>query len=154
VPLRFVSRNVMTSGQYTIATDCDTEVHYHAAGLSCLCRKLLFVFRKIVRNSAFEIYGVGYLAHYLHLEQPFMHTPRHGYCMVKILQHFAMTDWTPSTLQDWQKPGVLQVLLAGNRQLEKTLRWLHCVLAAFLFFFFMIKSFKRPRWSVGHGKML
>jgi hypothetical protein len=71
----------MTSGQYTIATDCDTEVHYHATGLSCLYRELLFAFRTIVRNSAFEIYGVH------HLEQPFMHTPRHGYCMVKILEY-------------------------------------------------------------------
>ena len=30
-----------------------------------------------------------------------------------------MTYWTPSTLQDWQNLGVLQVSLAGAGQLEK-----------------------------------
>lgn len=54
---------MMTSGQYTIATNCDTEVHYHAAGLLCLCREVLFVFRTIVQNSAFEIHGFAYLDH-------------------------------------------------------------------------------------------
>jgi hypothetical protein len=72
----------MTSGQYTIATDCDTEV-YHKR----LRREILFVFRRTVRSFAFEIYGFGHLDHYLHVEQPFMHTPRHGYRMVKILEY-------------------------------------------------------------------
>jgi hypothetical protein len=52
-------------------------------------------------------------------------------------------DWTPGTLQDWQNLGVLQALLAGTRQVEKTLRWLHCLLATFSLFFFLVVSFTK-----------
>jgi hypothetical protein len=61
---------------------------------------------------------------------------------------------TPSALQEQRKLGILQVLLAGNTQLEKTPRWLHWLLTAFSFLFFLVEFHKRPQWSVGHGKML
>jgi hypothetical protein len=57
------------------------------------------------------------------------------------LQHLATADWTLSTPR---RLGLLQVLLAGARQVEVSLRLLRCLLAAFSVFFFLIEFFKAP----------
>lgn len=44
-------------------------------------------FERLCKILLLRYMGLHTLITYLHLEQPFMHIPRHGYCMVKILEY-------------------------------------------------------------------